>query len=108
MKPINYVFIGIVVIVVAVFGIISIRRNNKIKKNGIETFATISRIEEHVSSGSDGDINYTYEYYCQYETLDGVVEAIISNVWQRNYKMGEVIKIKYLAQEPHRGIEVKK
>ena len=72
----TYVFIGIAVAVVVGIIIFTVMRNNAINKNGIETDAVVSRIDEDTSRDDNGDINTTYTYYVTYQTEDGaIVEA---------------------------------
>ena len=63
------------------------------KKNGIETEATVSRIEEETQSDSDG-ISTSYNYYVQYTTAEGQSqEAVISNPGFKGFKVGEQMRM---------------
>lgn len=87
--------------VAAIAGIIYvIMRNNKIKKNGIETDATVSRIKEVETSNDDGSYDVQYTYYVKYQTQDGeTVEAKLSGA-PRFTREGDRVRIKYLPEKP--------
>lgn len=93
-SPVPYIFIAVVLGFVGY----SLFRNHKIKANGIETDAVISRVEESDSTDSDGSITTTYTYYVRYKDQDGNGrEAVLTNTYtRRNFVMGDPVKIKYL------------
>ena len=90
-----------IVAVAAIAGIVYvIMRNNKIKKNGIETDATVSRIKEVETSNDDGSYDVKYTYYVKYQTQDGeTVEAKLSGA-PRFTREGDRVRIKYLPEKP--------
>ena len=103
----TYVFIGIAVAVVVGIIIFTVMRNNAINKNGIETDAVVSRIDEDTSSDGDGSISTTYTYYVSYQTEDGtVVEAKLGKA-PHNIRQGMQLRIKYLPEKPKYVIAVK-
>ena len=103
----TYVFIGIAVAVVVGIIIFTVMSNNAINKNGIETDAVVSRIDEDTSRDDNGDINTTYTYYVSYQTEDGtVVEAKLGKA-PHNIRQGMQLRIKYLPEKPKYVIAVK-
>ncbi|MBQ7546094.1 MAG: DUF3592 domain-containing protein [Clostridia bacterium] len=83
-------------------------RTMNIKKNGIETQATVTRIEEDVQADSDG-ASVSYNYYVRYTTADGQQqEALITNPGFKKLERGEQITIKYLPQKPNAAVWIKK
>ena len=79
--------------------------SRKIKKEGIETDATVSRVGSHEWSGGAGDIGtqdtVTEEYYITYVDQEGrAVEALLSNPGDHTFKEGDKVKIKYLPDKP--------
>ncbi len=94
------IFIAVVAFV-AVTLVITIIRNNKIRKNGIEAEAVISRIEESESVDSDGGVDITYKYFVTYKTMDGkTVEARLGKIMQTRYHRGQTLNIMYLPEKP--------
>lgn len=105
---IKYIFFGVVVAAILSFVIFMIIRNNKIRKNGIETDAVISRIEESESIDSEGGVDVSYTHYVTYRTPDGQeVEAVLNHVSRRTY-VGDLVRIKYLPEKPNYALLVKK
>ena len=103
----QYVLIGVVVVVIVTVFVFTIVRNNAIKKNGIETDAVVSRIDEDTSTDSDGSISTSYTYYVNYQMEDGtVVEAKLGKV-PFNTRQGQQLRIKYLPEKPKYVIAVK-
>ena len=94
----------VVFIIVFVIGVISsIKKANKIKKEGIETKATISRVEYDTDSDDS-----TYEkFYVSYLDNNGIQrESLLSNA-SVNAKVGDQIRIRYLENDYQIVIEVK-
>ena len=103
----QYVLFGLVaalIIAVIIFGAI---RNNKIRKNGIEADAVLSRIEEDERIDSEGGIDTTYTYYVTYQAQDGqTVEAKLNHApWSA--QIGDRIRIKYLPEKPKFALLIK-
>ena len=73
------------------------------KKNGIETDATITAIEDEGLS-TDASYNYYVRYY-----MDGqAVEARLSNPgFGKGLEVGKQIRIKYLPEKPNTVVWVK-
>ncbi len=100
----NPIAISIVIVVFVFFAVVfstAVMRNNRIRKNGIEAEAFISRIEEYESTDSEGFRDTNYRYYVTYTTQDGkTVEARLGKIMQVIYQEGEKINIKYLPEKP--------
>lgn len=85
----------------AIGGIWAFAVSKKVKKEGIETEAVVSRVEIHEWTGGTGDTwaqnNVTEEYYITYTNQEGqTVEAMLTNPGSNTFKKGDRIKIKYL------------
>ena len=94
----------LVIIGVAVYAFI---RNNKIRKNGVEVEATVSRIEEISSTSFEGGADYSYNYYVTYVSPDGkTVEALLNSAPGRT-RVGDPVRIKYLPEKPKFALLVK-
>ena len=103
----TYVLIAVAVIVVAVGVVFTIKRNSAIQKNGIETDAVVSRIDEHETRNNDGSRETHYTYYVRYQTQDGqTVEAKLGNA-SPLIGVGSRLRIKYLPEKPKYVIPVK-
>lgn len=108
MDPVFTVVFIVFVAIIVVSLVITLVRNNKIRKNGIEAEAVISRIEESESVDSDGSVDTTYTYYVTYRTMDGeTVEAKLGKIMQKRYHMGQTLNIMYLAEKPNYVVPVK-
>lgn len=96
----NWILFGLVacvIIVGAIYGIIQIK---KVKQEGIEADAFVSRVDEDEYTDSDGMTTTTKKYIVRYTTQDGkVVEARLANP-RKGLVMGDRVKIKYLAENP--------
>ena len=105
MDPIGIIIIAIVV-AVAVY---IFYRNWFTKKNGTETEAVVSRIEEYETTDSDGT-STSYNYYVRYHDEDGHPhEARISNMgFSRGLIVGDQIRIKYLPEKPGMAVWIRK
>lgn len=103
----TYVLIAAVVIALVVVGVLTIKRNQAIAKNGIEADATVSRIEETENRDDDGHVDFTYTYYVKYQAQDGqTVEAKLGNAPSR-IAVGSNLRIKYLPEKPKYVIPTK-
>ena len=70
----------------------------KVKRNGIETEALVTRIEEEERTDSDG-VSVYYTFYVRYRTLEGrQIEATLANPKSR-LQVGSSVKIKYLPEK---------
>ena len=104
---IKYVLFGAVAALIIGFIVYTLIRNNKIRKNGVETDAVITRIEEQESIDSEGGVDYTYTHYVTYHAPDGQsVEAKLDHApW--GARVGDTVRIKYLPEKPKFAIIVK-
>ena len=100
-------FAIIIIVFVAAVGLFVGYKNLYTKKNGIETEATVTRIEEDIQSDSDG-ISTTYKYYVRYTTAEGQPQdALISNPGFKKCDVGDRIRIKYLPEKPNAAVWIK-
>ena len=105
------IIIGIVLIIVVgiIFGVIS---NNKIKKNGVEAEAEIIRINTETTqivNDETGivDTDTIKHYFIKFKTQTGEeIETELNNPGF-GAKEGDIIKIKYLPENPNRVIRIK-
>lgn len=104
---VKYVLFGAVAALIIGFIVYTLIRNNKIRKNGVETDAVITRIEEQESIDSEGGVDYTYTHYVTYHAPDGQsVEAKLDHApW--GARVGDAVRIKYLPEKPKFAIIVK-
>ena len=96
----------------AIGGIWAFVVSKKVKKDGIETDAVVSRVERHEWSGGTGDTwagdSVTEEYYITYTNQEGqAVEALLTNPGNHTFKEGDKIKIKYLPERQDYPVLVK-
>lgn len=102
-----YIIGGIVVAAIIAGIIFTIKRNNAIKKDGIEADAVVSRIKETENRHDDGTIDFSYTYYVKYQTAEGqTVEAKLGD-GTRGLREGDSIRIKYLPAKPKYVITAK-
>ena len=105
----------IFIIILAAFaagGIWAFVVTKKVKKEGIETDALVSRVELHTWSGGTGDTEtrdtVTEDYYITYTNQEGqAVEALLSNPGNHTFKKGDKITIKYLPDRQEYPVLVK-
>ena len=98
------VFETVFIIILALFaigGIWAFIVTKKVKKEGYETEASVSRIELHEWSGGTGETwagpSVTEDYYVTYRNRKGqIVEALLSNPGDHTFKVGDRMVIKYL------------
>ena len=103
----KYVLFGAVVALLLGFVIYTVIRNRKIRKNGVEAEAVVSRIEVEESVSSEDGVDYTYTHYVTYRNLNGeTVEAKLSHAPGRT-RVGDAVRIKYLPEKPHFAVLVK-
>jgi len=75
----------------------------RIKKNGIETDAVITRIED-VGIGTDT----SYDYYVCYTERGQKIEAKLSNPgFGRGLEVGAEIRIRFLPEKPNIAVWIK-
>ena len=107
----NYLIIAIIVLVIVIAGIFNFLANNKIRNNGIEAEAEVSRIDirttETVDEDGMTDTDTTETYYVKYKNSnDEVIEAMLNNPGM-GLKEGDILKIKYLKEKPKKVIRIK-
>ena len=95
----------IVIIILAAFaagGIWAFVVSKKVKDEGVETDAEISRVEIHEWSGGTGEwagSDITKDYYVTYTNEEAqIVEALLTNPGNHTFKEGDKIRIKYLSE----------
>ena len=93
----------IIIAILALFalgGIWAFVVSRKVKKEGIETDAVVSRIELHESGNTTEaweHSNVSEEYYITYTDQDGQsVEAMLIDHGSRTFQIGDRVRIKYL------------
>ena len=107
----TYLIIGVLLIFIIV-GVILFISTNKIKKNGVEAEAEVSRIDVRVTKTIHDetgmvDTATTKTYYVKYKNQDGnEIEAMLQNPSMKMSE-GDIIKIKYLPEKPNRVIRIK-
>ena len=103
----KYILFGAVAALIIGFVIYTVIRNGKIRKNGVEADAVISRIEEERTTSSEGGADFTEIYYVTYVDQQGKsVEARLNSAPGRT-REGDRVRIKYLPEKPHFAILVK-
>ena len=76
---------------------------HRVKKNGIETDAVITRIED-VGIGTDT----SYDYYVCYTERGQIIEAKLSNPgFGRGLEVGAEIRISFLPEKPNIAVWIK-
>lgn len=105
-------FVSIFVIILALFVIGWIWAfivSRKVKTEGIDTEALVSRVELHEWSGEIGDAStFTEEYYITYTNQEGQsVEAMLTNFGDHTFKEGDRIQIRYLPERQDYPVLVK-
>ena len=113
-----YIAIGAIAAIIAAGVIMTTKRNNEIKQNGIETDAVVSRVSVNESVDEDGFVTTSYTYYVKYRMMDGqTVEAklgsgksvdthITKKSWDSDLGEGVKIRIKYLPDKPKYVIRI--
>ena len=96
----------------AIGGIWAFVVSKKVKKEGIETDAVISRVELHEWSGGTGETwagnSVTEEYYITFTDQEGrAAESLLSNPGKHTFKEGDKVRIKYLPDRPDYPVLVK-
>lgn len=107
----NSIFIIVVVLIVVIGLVYSFMSMHKIKKNGIETEAEVSRIDiektENIDENNNINVETTKHYYVKYKNeQDEIIESLLSNP-KFGLKEGDIIKIKYLPENTKNVIRIK-
>ena len=108
----EYAITVAIILVVVVLVVVSIISTNKIKKNGVEAEAKISRIvirntqTVHEDTGLvDNDTDETY--YVKFKHQNGEeIEALLTNP-RIGLREEDMIKIKYLPEKPNKVVMMK-
>lgn len=96
----NYIFIAVIVAVIAVGITITVRRRSAIRKNGVEADAVVSRVKEQTSVDEEGFTQTTYIYFVTFRGVDGnTVEAMLDKA-PKHIKVGDRLTVKYLPEKP--------
>ncbi|MBQ9427969.1 MAG: hypothetical protein IJU41_00340 [Clostridia bacterium] len=114
-----YIGIAVIVVVIVCGMIFTAKRNGEIDRDGVETFAVVTRVKEQEDFDADGASNgVTYTYYVTYQTPDGQsVEAKLGSgksvdiriggrAWDADLSEGVRVRIKYLPAKPKYVIRV--
>lgn len=112
------IFFAVVAVVILAVIVYKIIMNRKIRQNGMDADAVISRIEVDTSTDADGDTTTTETYYVTYVNQQGqTVEAQLGNLSinvnifgkrYRSRKEGDKLRVKYLPEKPEYVVAVKK
>ena len=99
--------LGAVAALIIGFVICTVIRNRKIRKNGAEADAVVSRIEEEQTVSSEDGVDYTYTHCVTYRNPQGeTVEAKPDHAPGRTL-VGDTVRIKYLPEKPHFAVLMK-
>ena len=92
------IIIGIIFLFIVTGGIWAFLLSKKIKREGIETEAVVSRIKKNVWTEETGPDTVTMEYYVSYRNqAEQTVEAVLSRVPKKLQLVeGSKVRIKYL------------
>ena len=102
----NWLIFAVFVAVIIGGVVYSIIHMNKVKKEGIEADAFVSRIDVEESTDSDGMTSTTGKYFVRYTGQDGKqIEARLANP-RKGLVMGDRIKVKYLPEKPKYAVMV--
>ena len=102
----NWLIFAVFVAVIIGGVVYSIIHMNKVKKEGIEADAFVSRIDVEESTDSDGMTSTTEKYFVRYTGQDGKqIEARLANP-RKGLVMGDRIKVKYLPEKPKYAVMV--
>lgn len=102
----NWLIFAVFVAVIIGGVVYSLIHMNKVKREGIEADAFVSRIDVDESTDSDGMTSTTEKYFVRYMGQDGkMVEARLANP-KKGLLMGDRIKVKYLAEKPKYAVMV--
>ena len=84
----------------------SYQRSKKIKQNGVEANAVVSRVKEIETEETDGSRDTRYEYFVKYKNQAGeTVEAKLGNP-PRFLQEGQQLRVKYLPEKPKYVLKV--
>ena len=103
----EYIIFGAVAALIVGVGIYSIIRNSKIRKNGVEADAIVSRIEEDGTASSEGGADYTDIYCVAFSDQNGKTVEARLNSRPGHTRVGDSVRIKYLPEKPHFAVIVK-
>lgn len=101
------IWIGVIIaLAITVIAILSIMQTNKVKRDGTEADAFVSRIDVDESIDSDGMTTTTRKYFVRCTGQDGKLgKARLVNP-RKGLVMGDRIKVKYLPESPKYAVMV--
>lgn len=100
MQYISYIFLAVFIITIIILVVRTRIINNKIKMNGTETEAIVTRITEQESSDVDGGSSISYSYYVTYRTQTGqTVEAKLTSGNSLDKQFGKTPGIRIFMKE---------
>ena len=92
-------FSGAVIAMIAGGLLVGLFNIARVKRNGIEAEAYVTRLEERESTDSDGGTSVYYDVYVLYTTKEGRrVEAALSNP-KNSLRAGDRVTVKYLPEK---------
>ena len=93
---------------IVAYYIYKISTNRKMKKEGIETEAVVTRVRTEIGSATDNNSTYSI-YYVEYTNRAGQkIEAELINEPARDVWEGSTITIRYLPDKPNKALCNKK
>ena len=104
----KYLIFGAVAALIIGFVIYTVIRNRKIRKNGVEADAIVSRIEENWTTSSEGGADYTDIYCVTFLDQNGQTVEARLNSQPGHTRVGDSVRIKYLPEKPHFAVIVKR
>lgn len=102
-KPFNWIAV-LLFIMGAVFFAASLygyRQHQYIKKNGVETEGRVSRVEQKVTRGSDGEKKTETTMYVTFTTTSGQEIEFKSDYSNSSAARGDMYKVYYMPDNPH-------
>lgn len=102
-----YFLFGAVVALIIGYIVYTFIRNSKIRRDGVEVEAVVSRIEEEQTISSEDGVEYKHTHYVTYQNPNGeTVEARLDHAPGRT-RVGDTVRIRYLPEKPHFAVLVK-
>ena len=101
------ILVGIIVVGIIIWAVVSMKKDQDIKNDGIETEAVVSRVEEHYSINEDRESeNYKENeytgstYYVKYQNEKGETVEAKLGPQPHALQQGSKIRIKYSPKNP--------
>ena len=93
------IFITVFAVIFTAFLVYAFRYIRKVKKNGLDAEAVVTRYETEETTDSDGFSETRTTYFVEYRTAEGeTVEGTLANP-KRGLAVGRRMKIKYLPEQ---------